>query len=144
LVDGESLRAVIDRGPVAARKLIDIAAQIGDGLAAAHSAGITHRDLKPENVMLTREGRAKILDSGLAKVAGPGPDESTVTMAMGTDPGTVLGTVAYMSPEQARGVELDYRSDQFSFGLILHEMATGEQTFRRGSQPETMTAIIRE
>ena len=144
LVEGESLRALIERGPVAARKLIDIAAQIADGLAAAHAAGITHRDLKPENIMLTRDGRVKILDFGLAKVAAPAPDESTVTQGLGTDPGTVMGTVAYMSPEQARGAAVDSRSDQFSLGLILHEMATGKQTFRRESLPETMTAIIKD
>ena len=144
LVEGESLRALIERGPVPARRLIDIAAQIADGLAAAHAAGITHRDLKPENIMLTREGRVKILDFGLAKVAGPAPDQGTVTVPLGTDPGTVLGTVAYMSPEQARGAAVDSRSDQFSLGLILHEMATGKQTFRRPSIPETMTAIIKE
>jgi Tol biopolymer transport system component len=144
LVEGESLRTLIERGPVAARKLIDIAAQIADGLAAAHAAGITHRDLKPENIMLTRGGRVKILDFGLAKVAAPAPDESTVTQGLGTDPGTVMGTVAYMSPEQARGAAVDSRSDQFSLGLILYEMATGKQTFRRESLPETMTAIIKD
>src|SRR5947209_3448872 len=144
LVEGESLRTLIERGPVPARKLIDIAAQIADGLAAAHAAGITHRDLKPENIMLTRDGRVKILDFGLAKVAAPAQDESTVTQGLGTDPGTVMGTVAYMSPEQARGAAVDSRSDQFSLGLILHEMATGDQAFRRPSIPETMTAIIRD
>jgi Tol biopolymer transport system component len=144
LVEGESLRALIERGPAPARRLIDIAAQIADGLAAAHTAGITHRDLKPENIMLTREGRVKILDFGLAKVAGPMPEQGTVTVPLGTDPGTVMGTVAYMSPEQARGAAVDSRSDQFSLGLILHEMATGKQTFRRPSIPETMAAIIKE
>jgi Tol biopolymer transport system component len=144
LVEGEPLRALIDRGPVPARKLIEIAAQISDGLAAAHAARITHRDLKPENIMLTREGRVKILDFGLAKVAAPAPVQGTVTVPLGTDPGTVLGTIAYMSPEQARGAAVDSRSDQFSLGLILHEMATGKQTFLRASIPETMTAIIRD
>ena len=144
LVEGESLRALIERGPTPACRLIDIAAQIADGLAVAHTAGITHRDLKPENIMLTREGRVKILDFGLAKVAGHTPEQGTVTVPLGTDPGTVMGTVAYMSPEQARGAAVDPRSDQFSLGLILHEMATGKQTFRRPSIPETMAAIIKE
>ena len=144
LVEGESLRALIDRGPVQARKLIDIAAQMADGLATAHAAGITHRDLKPENVMLTREGRVKILDFGIAKVSNPLPEQATVTVPLGTDPGTILGTVAYMSPEQASGAAVDSRSDQFSLGLILHELAAGKQTFQRASAPETMTAIIRE
>jgi serine/threonine protein kinase/Tol biopolymer transport system component len=144
LVEGESLRALIDRGPVPARKLIDIGAQIADGLAAAHAAGVTHRDLKPENIMLTRAGRVKILDFGIAKVQNPLPQQATVTVPLGTDPGTILGTVSYMSPEQARGEAADSRSDQFSLGLILHEMATGKQTFERPSVPETMTAIIRE
>jgi len=118
LVEGESLRTPIERGPVPARKLIEIAAQIADGLSAAHAAGITHRDLKPENIMLTREGRVKILDFGLAKLSTPAQDESTVIQGVGTDPGTVMGTVAYMSPEQARGAVVDSRSDQFSLGLI--------------------------
>src|ERR1700694_5184996 len=103
LVDGEPLRGV----KFGLRKTLDIAAQIASGLAAAHSAGITHRDLKPDNILLTRDGRVKILDFGLAKVAAPAQDESTVTQVLGTDPGTVMGTVAYMSPEQARGAAVD-------------------------------------
>jgi eukaryotic-like serine/threonine-protein kinase len=109
------------------RKLLDIAVQVADGLAAAHAAGIVHRDLKPENLLVTREGRVKILDFGLAKqehVAGAATPDATRTIAV-TQPGTILGTIAYMSPEQARAQSLDARSDQFSFGLILYEMAGG-------------------
>ena len=127
------------------RKLIDVAVQIADGLAAAHAGGILHRDLKPDNILITREGRVKVLDFGLAKsfTARPAND---VTLTIGiTDPGTVVGTVNYMSPEQARGdVNLTPQSDQFSFGVVMHELATGKRAFQRGSAPETMTAIIRE
>jgi Tol biopolymer transport system component/predicted Ser/Thr protein kinase len=125
------------------RMLLDLAAQIADGLAAAHAAGIVHRDLKPDNILLTKQRRVKILDFGLAKQAAkPGQDEATMTVA--TDSGTVMGTVAYMSPEQARGLELDARSDQFCFGLILYELATGKRAFQRPTAAETMTAILRD
>jgi serine/threonine protein kinase/Tol biopolymer transport system component len=125
------------------RKLLDIAVQTADGLAAAHSAGFVHRDLKPDNILLTKQGRVKILDFGLAKhTTKPAQDGATMTVA--TDPGTVMGTVAYMSPEQARGLELDASSDQFSFGLLLYELATGKRAFQRPTAAETMAAIIRE
>jgi serine/threonine protein kinase len=139
----------VDGAPVAApgdtRKLLDIAAQIADGLAAAHAAGFIHRDLKPDNILITRESRVKILDFGLAKhfAAARSASDATLTITA-TDPGTVVGTVAYMSPEQARGLELDTRSDQFSFGLILYELASGKRAFQRASSAETMAAIIRE
>jgi serine/threonine protein kinase len=125
------------------RKLIDLAVQIADGLSAAHAAGFVHRDLKPDNILVTREGRVKILDFGLAKRAGVSVESETITTTS-TTPGTVLGTVAYMSPEQAQGVQLDARSDQFSFGVILYEMASGMRPFKRASAAETMAAIIRE
>ncbi|HEV8416816.1 MAG TPA: protein kinase [Bryobacteraceae bacterium] len=127
------------------RKLLDMAVQIADGLAAAHAGGILHRDLKPDNILVTREGRVKVLDFGLAKslTARPAGD-ATMTIGL-TDPGTVVGTVNYMSPEQARGeANLTSQSDQFSFGVVLYELATGKRAFQRGSAAETMTAIIRE
>jgi eukaryotic-like serine/threonine-protein kinase len=132
----------------APRKLLDLAVQIADGMAAAHTAGFVHRDLKPDNILVTPENRIKILDFGLAKQAAqpktsPKAPDDTRTIAI-TDPGTIVGTVAYMSPEQARGQEVDARSDQFSFGLILYEMASGKRAFPRESAAETMTAIIRE
>jgi serine/threonine protein kinase len=143
----------IDGYPVApvdsSRKLLDIAVQIADGLAAAHAAGIVHRDLKPDNILIARDGRVRILDFGLAKQAATTesrsrPADATRTVAL-TDAGTTVGTIAYMSPEHARGEpELTPQSDQFSFGLVLYEMLAGKRAFQRGSTPEIMTAIIRE
>ena len=162
LVDGETLRAKLRTGAMRVRQAVELATQIADGMAAAHAAGIVHRDLKPENVMVTRDGRVKILDFGLARAApsvdgsggGKGSNAETVafstpsptpsaTMDYRTVPGLVLGTAAYMSPEQARGLEADYRSDQFSFGLIVYEMLSGKQAFVRDSAVEIMAAIVR-
>ena len=144
LIDGEPLPSPV----TPPRKLLDLAAQIAEGLAAAHTAGIIHRDLKPGNILVNREGRAKILDFGLAKLpdlSGSRTGSEDFTQALtSTQPGTILGTVAYMSPEQARGKPLDARSDQFSFGLILYEMASGRRAFQRETSAETMTAILRE
>jgi eukaryotic-like serine/threonine-protein kinase len=137
-VEGAPLRT-----PEDIRQLLDMALQIADGLSAAHSAGIVHRDLKPDNMLITKERRVKILDFGLAKQQVAADADATRAITI-TDPGTVVGTVAYMSPEQARGRELDCRSDQFSFGLILYELAAGKRAFRRDSAAETMTAIIRD
>ncbi|HEY3838857.1 MAG TPA: protein kinase [Bryobacteraceae bacterium] len=143
LVAGEPLRNRIDRGALPVRELLDIAVQIADGLSAAHTAGITHRDLKPENIMITPEGRVKILDFGLARNAAPtGPVQDRTVTINETQPGAVLGTANYMSPEQVRGLAVDYRSDQFSFGVILYEMATGKQAFQRESAILTMSAVV--
>jgi eukaryotic-like serine/threonine-protein kinase len=156
LLEGESLRLLLKGKPLPVRRLIEVAAQVADGLAAAHTAGIVHRDLKPENIMLTKDGRAKILDFGLARQSRTtglprretGEEETVAPPADETkhltSEGAVLGTASYMSPEQALGKEVDYRSDQFSFGLILHEMASGKQAFARSSSVETMAAIVRD
>ena len=146
LVQGKTLRELLTEGPLPAKRLLGLSAQIADGLARAHEAGIVHRDLKPDNVMITREGLVKILDFGLAKVAGSSSPEMSQlpTVAEPTEPGVVLGTVGYMSPEQAMGRQVDFRSDQFSLGSILYEMVTGKRAFSRDSAPETLAAIIRE
>ncbi len=145
LLDGETLRESLRRGPVPIRKAIDYAVQSAHGLAAAHDKGITHRDLKPDNLFVTKDGRVKILDFGLAKV-GPSKDSSDLdaTVAHHTEPGMVMGTAGYMSPEQVRGKPADHRSDIFAFGTILYEMVTGKQTFRKPTSAETMAAILNE
>jgi predicted ATPase/serine/threonine protein kinase len=147
LIEGKTLRELLAAGPLPVRKAIEIAAQVAEGLAKAHEAGIAHRDLKPENLMVSDDGFVKILDFGLAKLAAPPGEFSelrTVTAGGQTRPGTVMGTVQYMSPEQASGSPLDFRSDQFSFGLVLYEMLTGKRAFRKNTAVETMAAIIRE
>jgi serine/threonine protein kinase len=141
LVEGESLRAILDRGPLPGRKAIEIAGQIADGMAAAHALGIVHRDLKPENIMVTRSGQVKILDFGLAKQAPTTSGENTSTMAL-SQPGTVLGTAGYMSPEQVRADAVDARSDIFSFGAVLYEMLTGHRAFQASTSVETMHAVL--
>jgi serine/threonine protein kinase len=143
LLEGESLRSRLSGGKLSPQKAVDYARQIAAGLAAAHAAGIVHRDLKPENLFVTKDGRVKILDFGLAKVRQvPGSVEET--QALDTLPGTVLGTVGYMSPEQVRGETVDGRSDIFSFGCVLQEMLTGERPFKGDSSVETMNAILKE
>jgi eukaryotic-like serine/threonine-protein kinase len=145
LLDGETLRERLKRGPIPLRKAIDYAVQIARGLAAAHDKGIVHRDLKPDNLFVTKDGRVKILDFGLAKLTQPrDASGAEATMAEGTEPGMVMGTVGYMSPEQVRGKMADHRSDIFAFGTILYEMVTGKQTFRKPTSAETMTAILNE
>jgi len=156
LLEGETLRQKIAGGDVGfagsgphlpIRKAIDYAVQIARGLAAAHAKAIVHRDLKPENLFVTAEGRVKILDFGLARqtLAFTGVDATaSPTFERHTDPGTVLGTVGYMSPEQVRGEAGDHRSDLFSFGCVLYELLAGRRAFQRGTAAETMTAILRE
>ena len=146
LLEGETLRERLNRGPIPLRTAVDYGSQIARGLAAAHEKGIVHRDLKPENLFLTRDGRVKILDFGLAKLTlarAASEDEKTVTL-QATEPGVVMGTVGYMSPEQVRGQAADHRSDIFAFGTILYEMVTGKQAFRKPTSAETMTAILNE
>jgi hypothetical protein len=147
LVDGKTLRELVVSGPMPVRRILGIAAQIAEGLAKAHGAGIVHRDLKPENVMVSKDGFVKILDFGLAKLTDPEPGEASAMPTLAqpeTRPGTVMGTVGYMSPEQASGEPLDFRSDQFSLGSMLYEMATGQRAFVRKTAAETMSAIIRD
>ena len=144
-VDGLTLRSLINSGPISIRKILETATQIAEGLAKAHSAGIVHRDLKPENVIISSDGYAKILDFGLAKlIEQPKNDIGSNLPTAGTMAGTVLGTAAYMSPEQASGNTTDFRTDQFSFGTLLYEMVTRKNAFTRNSIPETLVAIIHE
>ncbi len=146
LLVGESLRQVLQRGPLPPRKAIDYAVQIAHGLAAAHDKGIVHRDLKPENLFVTKDGRIKILDFGLAKLihAQTDSDGNATTLTQGTDPGMVMGTAGYMSPEQVRGQAVDHRTDIFAFGAVLYEMLSGRRAFQRSTSAETMTAILND
>ena len=147
LIDGASLRQLLANGALPEKKMLEVSVQIADGLAKAHSAGIVHRDMKPENVMVSKDGFVKLLDFGLAKpftAPGTGDGSALPTSVGETQPGTVLGTVGYMSPEQASGRPVDYRSDQFSLGSILYEMATGNRAFQKPTGAETLSAIIRE
>jgi eukaryotic-like serine/threonine-protein kinase len=143
LIDGKTFGEVMSDGNLPLRKRIHIAVQISEGLAKAHAAGIVHRDLKPENIMITRDGLAKILDFGLAKLI-VSSSESDSKPELQTRAGMLMGTVGYMSPEQASGREVDFRSDQFSFGAILYEMITGKRAFHRDTTVETLAAIINE
>jgi eukaryotic-like serine/threonine-protein kinase len=147
LLEGETLRERLVVSPLPVKKALDLAVQIAHGLSAAHDKGIVHRDLKPDNLFVTKDGRAKILDFGLAKLA-PAAGENSETLSANDTPitqeGTVLGTVGYMSPEQVRGLPADARSDIFSFGAVLYEMVSGVRAFRRDTAAETMTAILRD
>jgi eukaryotic-like serine/threonine-protein kinase len=148
LLEGETLREAMPATGMGVRRAVELATQMANGLAAAHEQGIVHRDMKPENVFVTRDGRLKILDFGLAKLRRPEPVGETVDGVSGmhaqTEAGLVLGTVGYMSPEQVRGEAADARSDIFSFGSILYEMLTGQRAFKRNTSAETMTAILKE
>src|SRR6478672_261471 len=147
LLQGETLRKRIGGTPLAPRRAIEHAIQIANGLAAAHEKGIIHRDLKPENIFVTNDGRLKILDFGLAKLTqldGQQSQTEVPTRRVDTDPGVVMGTVGYMSPEQLKGRVVDQRSDIFSFGAILYEMLSGRRAFHGESSAETMSAILRE
>jgi Tol biopolymer transport system component len=145
LLEGMTLREKLEAGPLPVRRAIEYALGFAQGLAAAHEKGIVHRDLKPENVFITRDGRVKVLDFGLAKLVRPEErTETALTLGSGTLPGMVMGTVGYMSPEQVRGEASDARSDIFSFGAVLYEMMTGKRAFKRDTSAETMTAVLRE
>jgi serine/threonine protein kinase len=144
LVEGVTLREVLRAGPLSAKRVLHIGSQIADGLANAHAARIVHRDLKPENLMVTREGHVKILDFGLAKLV-PASEVASAADTLSrfeTREGVVVGTLAYMSPEQARGASVDHRSDQFSLGAILYEMVTGKRAFLRATGAQTLSAIL--
>jgi eukaryotic-like serine/threonine-protein kinase len=146
LLEGETLRSRLAPGPLPTRKALDYAVQIARGLAAAHEKGIVHRDLKPENLFVTKDGRVKILDFGLAKLkqpeSGGGPETELPTGSLGTEPGVVMGTMGYMAPEQVRGRAADSRSDIFSFGAILYEMLSGRRAFQGDTAADTITAIL--
>ena len=144
LLEGQNLRELLRAGALPVRKVADYGGQIARGLAAAHEKGIVHRDLKPENLFLTKDGRVKILDFGLAKLMQPAGDSDAPALTERTEPGMVMGTVGYMAPEQVRGRRADHRADIFAFGAILYEMLTGQRAFRRATSAETMSSILNE
>ncbi|MDQ5858023.1 MAG: protein kinase [Acidobacteriota bacterium] len=147
LLEGETLREKLVAGPIREKQAVDYALQTAKGLSAAHDRGVVHRDLKPENLFVTRDGRLKILDFGLAKKVGavvPGEETNAPTVSKHTEPGTVMGTVGYMSPEQVRGLPVDHRSDIFSFGAILYELLSGKRAFSRHTVSDTMAAVMRD
>ena len=143
LLEGETLRDRVNRGPIAPRRCVEIALGIAHGLSAAHEKGIVHRDLKPENIFGTKDGRVKILDFGIAKLSATASGEVFQSKAS-TEPGYVMGTVGYMSPEQVRGENVDQRSDIFAFGAMLYEMLTGQRAFKKGTAVETLNAILND
>ncbi len=147
LLEGETLRGKLDAGRIPQKQAVDYAIQIAKGLSAAHERGVVHRDLKPENLFVTKDGHLKILDFGLAKkveAAAPGKETSAPTGSGHTEPGTVMGTMGYMSPEQLRGLPVDHRSDLFSFGAILYELLSGKKAFKKDTASDTIAAILKE
>src|ERR1700682_6422180 len=145
LLEGETLSGKLNAGPIPQTQAWDYALQVAKGLSAAHEKGIVHRDLKPENLFVSRDGHLKILDFGLAKrveTVAPGKETSAPTGSGHTEPGTVMGTAGYMSPEQVKGFQFDHRSDIFSFGTILYELLSGKKAFKRDTNAETMAAIL--
>ena len=147
LLEGETLREKLLAGPIREKQAVDYALQTAKGLSAAHERGVVHRDLKPENLFVTRDGHVKILDFGLAKkveTPAAGEETSAPTGTSRTEPGTVMGTLGYMSPEQVRGLPVDHRSDIFSFGAILYELLSGRRAFKKDTASDTMAAILRD
>src|SRR5215813_2074149 len=147
LLEGTTLRKRLEDGPLGQRKLFDYALQTAKGLAAAHEKGIVHRDIKPENIFITNDGRTKILDFGLAKLSARSEKALTgtgETAELSTEPGILMGTIAYMSPEQIKGLRVDHRSDIFSFGSVLYEMVSGRRAFHGETQAETISAILHD
>src|SRR5262249_4233951 len=144
LLEGETLRSRLTKGPLSWREAVEISIAIANGLEAAHEKGVIHRDIKPENLFLTSDGRMKILDFGLARLESlpeAGAETGPYVPAQ-TDPGTLLGTVGYVSPEQARGQPVDARTDLFSLGCVVYEMVAGHRAFRRASQADTLAAVL--
>src|SRR5512135_1471940 len=147
LVSGKTLRELLFPGPLPVKRSLQIGVQIAEGLAKAHEAGVVHRDLKPENIMVTKDGLVKILDFGVAKLrsaAGESGEETNIPTETGTRPGVILGTAGYMSPEQAGGQPIDFRSDQFSLGSILYELVSGKRAFQGKTGVDTLAAILNE
>jgi len=145
LLEGENLSDRLRSGAIAAKRATEIACQIADGLSAAHARGVIHRDIKPENIFLTHDGRAKILDFGIARI-GPRPGDITsrIAAARGTSAQFIMGTAGYMSPEQVRGKPIDFRTDIFSLGAVFYEMLTGRRAFDRPAMIETMTSVLKD
>lgn len=144
LLDGQTLRQVLEAGPLPAKKAIEYGRQIAEGLAAAHAKGIIHRDLKPENLFVTRDGLVKILDFGLARQAPAANDSGDVRTEYATEPGVVMGTAGYMAPEQVRAAAVDQCTDIFGLGVVVYEMIAGRHAFERATAAETMTAVLRD
>jgi eukaryotic-like serine/threonine-protein kinase len=144
LLEGQTLRDVVRGGPLPGSRVVDCAIQVAEGLHAAHSRGVVHRDLKPENIFVTKEGRTKLLDFGIAKLVEPDTSSNDSTISKRTDPGAILGTVGYMSPEQIRGQGIDHRTDIFALGAVLYESLSGERPFRGVSSADILSSILRE